>query len=336
MPGKLIVDEIEDSGGTSVIGRKNYLINGNFDIWQRGTSETGRTSSGYAADRWFINPSGGTIASSQQAFTVGQTDVPNEPGYFYRFTNSVAADNAGLWQKIEGVRSLAGQTATISFYAKYTTNAPTSLTLDINQDFGSSGSADVATSIQTGITLTTSWQKFTYSISVPSISGKTVAGGDDNISFRIGNPNTEIWDMDIAQVQVEKGSVATDFEVRLIAEEQNLCDRYYQVIADGTGLVISQGWYLSPTGFEASMRLRNMMRTVPSLDQVTGTNYYRIIYSSGSTIVTDYIDSFTMNSGASNPDLIQLTTPDDSGVGGEPGLYQTQNANSFLGLDAEL
>jgi hypothetical protein len=264
MPGKLIVDEIEDSGGTSVIGRKNYIINGNFDIWQRGTSETGRTSNGYAADRWFINPSGGTIASSQQAFTVGQTDVPNEPGYFYRFTNSVAADNAGIWQKIEGVRSLAGQTATISFYAKYTTNAPTSLNLDINQDFGSSGSADVATSIQTGITLTTSWQKFTYSIDVPSISGKTVAGGDDNISFRIGNPNTEIWDMDIAQVQVEKGSVATDFEVRPIAEELALCQRYYQYSSTGSRYVIN-GALQSSTDFRCFIPLHIQMRATPTV-----------------------------------------------------------------------
>ena len=264
MPGKLIVDEIEDSGGTSVIGRKNYIINGSFDIWQRGSSETGRTSSGYAADRWFINPSGGTIASSRESFTVGQTDVPNEPEYFYRFTNSVAADNAGLWQKIEGVRSLAGQTATISFYAKYTTNAPTSLTLDINQDFGSSGSADVATSIQTGITLTTSWQKFTYSISVPSISGKTVAGGNDNISFRIGNPNTEIWDMDIAQVQVEKGSVATDFEVRPIGEELALCQRYYQYSNTSSRYTIN-GALPSTTDFRCFIPLHTQMRATPTV-----------------------------------------------------------------------
>ena len=271
MPGKLIVDEIEDSGGTSVIGRKNYIINGNFDIWERGTSETGRTSSGYAADRWFINPSGGTIASSQQSFTVGQTDVPNEPAYFYRFTNSVAADNAGLWQKIEGVRSLAGQTATISFYAKYTTNAPTSLNLDINQDFGSSGSADVATSIQTGITLTTSWQKFTYSIDVPSISGKTVAGGDDNIAFRIGNPNTEIWDMDIAQVQVEKGSVATDFEVRPIAEELILCKRYYQKFVSPrvNYLIANPGIAMSTNGINFDIPLDTEMRI--QTDGTSGT-----------------------------------------------------------------
>jgi len=163
------------------------------------------------------------------------------------------------------------------------------------------------------------------------ISGFKIASS--NIDNFFDSTANEIY---ITGVQMEVGSVATDFEVRPIGEEQNLCDRYYQVIADGSGLVIAQGWYITPTGFEASMRLRNMMRTVPSLDQVTGTNYYRILYSSGSSGLTDYINSFTMNSGASNPDLVQLTTTDDSGVGGEPGLYQTQNANAFLGLDAEL
>lgn len=257
-------------------GRKNYIINGNFDIWQRGTSETGRTNVGYLADRWLINPSGATIDSSQEAFTVGQTDVPNEPAYFYRFTNTVAADNAGLWQKIEGVRSLAGQTATISFYAKYTTNEPTSLSLDINQDFGSSGSSDVATSIQTGITLTTSWQKFTYSISVPSISGKTVAGGDDNIAFRISNPNTEIWDMDIAQVQVEKGSVATDFEHRHIGEELALCHRYYQNSGNTGARYIINGAMQSSTQFFGLIPISTPMRTNPTitlgLSQVLASN----------------------------------------------------------------
>ena len=333
MPGKLIVDEIEDSGGTSVIGRKNYIINGNFDIWQRGTSGTG----GYcSADRWRFDLSGATGTFAQGSFTAGQTDVPNNPKFYGNITITSADDNARIEQRIEDVYTLAGETVTISFWAKYTTNAPTNFAIQGNQNFGSGGSTAVNFTFATGQTLTTSWQKFTATTTVPSISGKTVGSNSYLVIRPIINSNNETFDYQIAQVQVEKGSVATDFEVRPIGEEQNLCDRYYQVIADGDGLVIAQGWYITPTGFEASMRLRNMMRTVPSLDQVTGTNYYRILYSSGSSGLTDDINSFTMNSGASNPDLVQLTTTDDSGVGGEPGIYQTQNANAFLGLDAEL
>jgi len=228
MPGKLIVDEIEDSGGTSVIGRKNYLINGNFDIWQRGTSLTGQTSSKYLADRWKAEASNATYNYNQGTFTVGQTDVPNNPEFYADFTVTSADDNFRPEQRIEDVKTLAGETITISFWAKYTSNAPTNFNTTIRQYFGSGGSADVYTIFATGQTLTTSWQKFEVTGTVPSISGKTIGTGNLLGISPFWNGNNETFDVQIAQVQVEKGSVATDFEYRHIGEELNLCARYYQ------------------------------------------------------------------------------------------------------------
>lgn len=61
---------------------KNYIINSNFDYWQRNTTQT---SSGYGSDdRWINDHGGSTKAHSRQAFTLGQTDVPNDPKYFSR------------------------------------------------------------------------------------------------------------------------------------------------------------------------------------------------------------------------------------------------------------
>lgn len=227
MPGKLIVDEIEDSGGTSVIGRKNYIINGNFDIWQRGTSLTGQTSSKYLADRWRTEPSTTTYDYNQGTFTVGQTDVPNNPQFYADFTITGADDNFRPEQRIEDVRTLAGETITISFWAKYTTNPPTDFRTTIRQYFGSGGSSDVYTVFASGQTLTTSWQKFEVTGTVPSISGKTIGTGNLLSISPFWNGNNETFDVQIAQVQVEKGSVATDFEVRPIGEEFALCQRYY-------------------------------------------------------------------------------------------------------------
>jgi hypothetical protein len=262
--GVLIKDSAINASSVSGINRKNYLINGNFDVWQRGTSETGRTSSGYAADRWMINPSGGSVDSSRETFTVGQTDVPNNPEYFYRFENTVANDNVGLWQKIEGVETFSGQTITLSFYAKYTTNKPTNLFIDINQDFGSSGSSDVSTSVFDDTNpYTTSWQKFTYTVNVPSISGKTIGTGD-NIAIRFGNRTNETFDFDIAQVQVEVGSVATDFEYRHIGEELALCHRYYQYSNTGSRYVIN-GSLQSSTDFRCFIPLHTEMRAIPTV-----------------------------------------------------------------------
>ena len=66
MPGKLIVDEIEDSGGTSVIGRKNLVMNGDFRIAQRGSSFSPLTTGSYPADRWNwqLNGFSGAVDSS--------------------------------------------------------------------------------------------------------------------------------------------------------------------------------------------------------------------------------------------------------------------------------
>lgn len=234
MPGKLIVDEIEDSGGTSVIGRKNYIINGNFDIWQRGTSLTGQTTSNFLADRWEAIPSGATYSYQQGTFTVGQTDVPNNPKYFANYTITGADDAFRFQQAIEDVNTLAGETITISFWAKYTTNAPTNFLTVVSQNFGSGGSTEVSTTFASGQTLTTSWQKFTVTGTLPSISGKTV-GTSSYVHIKpFYNTNNEIFDVQIAQVQVEKGSVATDFEVRPIAEELSLCQRYFELAGSGS------------------------------------------------------------------------------------------------------
>ena len=238
MVSKIKVDEIESSqsggditfntlpkiGGVSNFGRKNYIINGNFDIWQRGTSVTG----GYGPDRFVYQNSGSTGTFAQGSFTAGQTDVPNNPKYFANLTITGADDEANIAHRIEDVNTLSGETATISFYAKHTTNAPTSFNITSWQVFGSGGSAAVNTSIATGQTTTTSWQKYTATVTFPSVSGKTIGAGS-YLEVLILNPNNETFDIQIAQVQLEKGSVATDFEVRPIGEELHLCKRYYQI-----------------------------------------------------------------------------------------------------------
>ena len=100
----------------SSIGVKNYLINGNFDIWQRGASFSFSSNSVYTADRFKIGAASGSFA--RQAFTLGQTEVPYEPSYYGRWTISSNSQNYEMHQRIEDVRSLAGQTATLSFYAR--------------------------------------------------------------------------------------------------------------------------------------------------------------------------------------------------------------------------
>ena len=223
-------------------GFRNAIINGNFDIWQRGTSQT---AAGYgSADRWAMQRTGSTCTMSRQVFALGQTDVPGEPTYFCRMvvTSVAGASNRVLLgQNIEGVRAFAGQQITVSFWAK--ADATKNIAINHFQAFGTGGSPSAAVS-QLGVnktSLTTSWQRITHTFAVPSISGKSLgSGNNDYFGFEIYldagstfNASTDslgqqYGTFDIAQVQVESGPVATTFERRPIGTELALCQRYYQ------------------------------------------------------------------------------------------------------------
>jgi hypothetical protein len=234
--------DLADFAGVSdgPLSFRNKIINGNFDFWQRGTSG----SSGYLADRWLTSLSGSTAAISRQSFTLGQTDVPGEPDYFHRVvvTSSAGANNiAVMQQRIESVKTLAGQTATLSFWAK--ADASKNMAVEFYQTFGTGGSPSTEVSAIgiTTIALTTSWQKFTVKVDVPSISGKTLGTNNDDFlgmvfwldagstfDSRTNTLGQQSGTFDIAQVQLEAGDVATPFEERPIGTELALCQRYYE------------------------------------------------------------------------------------------------------------
>lgn len=220
---------------TPVSGFRNAIINGNFDIWQRGTSFSNPASGTYTADRWVpsYDGSGATRTLSRQTFTLGQTDVPGEPTYFFRYDQSVAGTSGtfnNIEQRIEGVRTYAGQQVTLSFYAKATASLTLPL-IRLRQVFGTGGSpsAIVNTQLVASQVITTSWVKYTYTATLPSISGKTI--GSDNtdwLGVLIILPINSALTLDLAQVQLEVGPVATPFERRPIGTELALCQRYYQ------------------------------------------------------------------------------------------------------------
>jgi hypothetical protein len=153
--------QVANLNGGPLAGFRNRIINGNFDFWQRGTSFTGNE---YGADRWVNSRAGTTHTATRQAFTLGQTDVPGEPTYFCRtIVASVAGagNNSILLQKIEDVRTFAGQQVTISFWAKV--DATKNIAVDIRQYFGTGGSpsALVRGIGTTKVSIGTSWQKVT-------------------------------------------------------------------------------------------------------------------------------------------------------------------------------
>jgi hypothetical protein len=207
---------------------KNKIINSEFDIWQRGTTFS---AGGYTADRWLLQVDGSsaTRAVSQQALTPGSITGYESP-FFLRYNQSVAGSSATfniLDQRIEDVRTLAGQVVTVSFWAK--ADSSRTITSSIQQVFGTGGSSEVAGLASGNINITTSWTRYSYTGTLASISGKTV-GTNSYAAFRINFPINATFTVDIWGVQVERGSIATEFEQRFIGDELRLCQRYLPVI----------------------------------------------------------------------------------------------------------
>lgn len=249
-------------------GRRNAVINGNMHEAQRGTTAV-TADAGYPVDRWFVKKSTSTFSAQQTAHTLG--DFANHPRYF--LANTVvgfagAGDYVRQCTQIEDVRTFAGRTVTVSFWAKASFGTP-KIGIEFVQSFGTGGSpsADV-TGTGTTVTLSTSWVYYQVTYAVPSISGKTVGSNEDsylqlNMWFtagstyntRAGSIGNQSATFSVSLVQVEDGSVATPFERLSTQENKALCQRYCyapptsgsQVRADaGGGATTIRAWMMLP------------------------------------------------------------------------------------------
>jgi hypothetical protein len=217
---------------------KNKIINGAFNNWQRGTTATvtGNASPTLLADRFFCFLNGnGTGTQSQQTFTAGAAPVAGyESQYFHRLAIGTlgTTTTAQVGQKIEDVRTFAGNTITFSFYAK--ADSARSFSFFITQNFGSGGSADVTTN-GSSFSVTTSFTRFTGSVTLPSISGKTI-GSSSFLNVFVQPTVTAGFSLDTWGWQVEYGSKATPFQTATgtIQGELAACQRYFQKSYDIT------------------------------------------------------------------------------------------------------
>ncbi|PKH30778.1 carbohydrate-binding protein CenC [Pseudomonas sp. 43NM1] len=237
--------------------RKNVLINGGFDIWQRGSSNLAPNVGGYIADRFRCDWNGNAgVNIARQNFSLGQTEVPNEPRHFLRWQQIIAGSGATIHQisqSIESVRTLAGSVATLSFWAK--SDAPRPLNVSIAQNFGPGGSAAVAINVGS-FELTTSWARYTSTFQVPSLAGKMLSTVDnDFLRLAFNLPLNALQTVDLAQIQLEAGPVSTPYEYQPVTQQLISCQRYFEksfnsglAIQAGNGTVTSQATFSQVVG----------------------------------------------------------------------------------------
>ena len=316
-------------------GRKNLIINGGFDVWQRGTSFTADNI--YTTDRWkSADGSGGSPArtASQQVFALGQTDVPDAHYYFrHDQTSGTSNGNSSFATKIEDVTRTAGKTLTLSFYAK--ANASMTIGPRFIQGFGSGGSPSSSVEItETTVTIGTSWTKHTLTVTMPSISGKTIGSDGVHTSSTILNIDfnpTGTFTFEIAQVQLELGSVATDFEHRSYGEELALCQRYFYQHIKGSSIIGLAALYTATLAL-GYVNFPVTMRAAPTGFAASGSNYY-VCYAGG---VGPNFNGIGQFSEATTTSIRLVITLNTNGTAGFCGSLQTGHANADISFSAEL
>jgi hypothetical protein len=312
---------------------KNAIINGAFNVWQRGTSIS--LTNGvevYTADRFAAkcNFTAGTSTVTQQTFTPGTAPVAGYEGqYFARLTCGSTSTYGYFTQRIEDVRTFAGNTITISLWAK--ASAAVTLSVTPVQNFGSGGSSAVNGSTGTA-TLTTSWVRYSFTQTLASISGKTVGTSSFVQIYTEFANNMNSATIDIWGVQVEASNTATAFQTATgtLQGELAACQRYYYLIASGAGFLIANGIYISATQFSAVVPLPVTMRTAPTLSATSGTNYYST-YNGAS----DLLNSLTIFSAGTTVSGV-YNSSEAAGTQFRPAYVETNNAAAFVAFSAEL
>jgi len=239
------------SEDNAIHGRRNLIINGDFQINQR--SVTSSTSNGFLADRWYC----GVDNTHTQAIV---SDAPEGFKYSHKITVGSASANTVLgyfFTKIEAQNIITplgwdgagnGSNAVLSFWVKSSVTGKYSTY--------SRNNADTENYIKTfTINSANTWEYKTLSITPPTagtwttdnttglqvsfgISGSASANavaseGWHTANYIMTTDSTDLYTnagatWQITGIQLEKGDIATPFEHRSYGEELPLCQRYYQ------------------------------------------------------------------------------------------------------------
>ena len=352
------------------LGNRNLVINGAMQVAQRGTTSTTQNAY-TTVDRWKILSGGldEGVTTAQSDITSGlayndgfrkaykvqngnQTSGAGASDYLvpiYRFESQDLA-NSG-WDYVSSSSFI-----TISFYVKSSVAQTFQVQLY-------NGEPTQSRQYVFEYSATTSWTRITHT--VPGGSGVQIdndngAGFDlyfnlfhgtnstDNSyvnnqwnNYGGGNPqykdNTSTWyttndaTWEITGLQVEVGSVATDFEHRSFGQELALCKRYYQEfpesVADGYGAIFNANSH-STNGVQGAF-IFSEMRTAPT---ATNSGNFRVLIAAiatGVTAITYYHSQKT----SLNP---VVSTADSITVGQGAIVGANNDTTARIKLSAEL
>ena len=267
---------VYDDGALS---NRNRIINGGFDVWQRGTSFT-PSSVIFGADRFAAYKSGASAGDYARS-----TDVPAGQG----FTYSGYFNGTDIRHSIElpaaGKRGVFvdGSQWTLSFWVK--AGASGTATANLGWANGVSASSLTYWGADQSYSYSTSWEKKTITFTV----GGSITGSHAAVLLYM----SAVSGLYLTGVQLEIGDSSTPFEHRSYADQLQACQRYYQK----SGVFYNYCAFNYNNRAYANIPLPVKMRSAPSVvDNSTGTWYQAGNSYTYSTVnAAGYVDSVEMS-----------------------------------------
>ena len=326
--------------GYGVAG-KNAVINGGMDIWQRGTSiAIASNSVGYSADRMYITAQLNSASTVSRQATADTTNLPNIQ-YCARVQRNAGQTGTGnaISQSMETINSIpfAGKQVTLSFYARAGANySPTANALSVVLYSGTGTEQNInggftgqATPIATSATLTTTWQRFSFTGTIATTATELAFYFSANSTGTAGANDY----FEITGVQLELGSTATTFSRAggSIGVELALCQRYYYQIGGTTFALqdFGNGHYYSLGAAYILTTFPVPMRVAPTTACLNPTSFS--VYSAGTGRA---VTTFTISS--SSPFNATALFATAAATAGNGCWLEATNANATLTYSAEL
>lgn len=235
---------------------RNCIDNGDFTVWQRGTTLTSagtfpNSDDAYIADRWYLLSDGNDIVDVDKT-----QDSPGGLGYCLRLDVETVNKKFGVAQIVESIHceGLVGQTVTLSFWAKVSsttkldtikaavvswTGTADVVTSDIISAWGAEGTNPTLIANATyentpaNLGVTTAWAEYSITCVVDTSGAKNVAAmiWSDVTDTTLGDF------LYITDVQLSKSASALPFERLPITTQEARCMRYFELL-QGSGINI--------------------------------------------------------------------------------------------------
>ena len=347
--GETLVADSSTSTGLryqgSMAAGKNLIINGGFDIWQRGTGSIALGALGdYTADRWQGYRGPGSTSTVSRQVTGDTTNLPfiQYCARVQRNSGNTSTASILFVNSSETINSIpyAGKSITFSFYARAGANfsaTSSQLTVQLQTGTGTdqnalmTGYTGLTNAVNSTATLTTTWQRFTYTATL----GATITEIAPYFTFApTGTAGANDY-YEITGVQVEIGSVATNFTRAggTIQGELAACQRYYQRIntIGNTYALLASGFANSTTQSLMTVPFKTVMRTTPTSIGYGGT----VRLSDGPNLAT--VSSISIDTALSNESNLGFFVNSSGLTQFRPYILRGENsASAYLEMTAEL